>query len=911
MENLLNFVRENLDTEYLNGHVLNLFRIARKQTTPAYHQEAQYAYDLLLQEGFDAEILHFPADGKTAYQDKCSPLGWDVSVHKLTLLTPVAGITDPIISDYEKEPLMAVKGSVATPPGGMKAQLVTEAQMRAGQDVRGCFVLLNPMNRPLGATMKMLSDLGALGWVSDFLENPDGTPDSVAWINAATQTNTWHVIAEDRDFIGYQITPRTGRRLRLACENGVVFVRAESDARRYKSTLPVVTAAIEGEDKREVWLQAHLYEPLIDDNSNGVIGCIGVLKCLRRLQEQRKLKYSVRVIFGAEMYGFAAYADYRGGNVEDITVGAINMDGIHGAKHLPMSLEMYEAPDYYSHRKPFGYPGNVILHAVTDAANQLFGWMNLENKSHRYLGDDCFLGDATVGLPTVWPSYPHSAARIHHNSCQDENAWDPERFAAHTMISATWVCAMASLTDDEVKKLLPGAMEHANAVLTQAAQKAVRCEADAKAKMEFLLHREQNRIRGLHLWSEDAAIDEAADSLTISAYPDVMPAAAEKALPDYVQHSVTSWYDYSENFVFKRLTVGLPHDQMKIPYKTRFSMPGSILYNPLADVVSRIDGRKDLQTVIRETEWDTDIILDDAAVRSYLHTLLRLADAGYLAASERDELTEETVAAALRAVGVKEGETLLVHSGLTNCGHLSTDTAINALRAAVGENGTFLTPIFARPYIGFEGVVNTNIVFRPYDTRPDGELRDVAINTGVLARAMAARSDVSRTGHPTHEWAALGKDAEELTAGQDFLDTPTGATSPLKKALDKHGSVAFLGCGLNSNTFLHLVETLHDVPYLRPAIFKYIGKDGQPHTAIIEKHLPGHRNFYDNLGSNEFYAEAVKRGLKIYAAPLGNAFVYRMELDNLWQVAESMFRDDPLATLCHDPECAFCTRYRT
>ena len=41
MENLLNFVRENLDTEYLNDHVLKLFRISRKQTTPAYHQEAQ------------------------------------------------------------------------------------------------------------------------------------------------------------------------------------------------------------------------------------------------------------------------------------------------------------------------------------------------------------------------------------------------------------------------------------------------------------------------------------------------------------------------------------------------------------------------------------------------------------------------------------------------------------------------------------------------------------------------------------------------------------------------------------------------------------------------------------------------------------------------------------------------------
>ena len=908
MKNLLKFVQDNLDTEYLNEHVLNLYRIARKQTFPAYHKEAQYAYDLLKQEGLDAEIIHFPADGKTAYQDKCMPLGWDVSKHKLTLVTPVAGIDDPVISDFEREPLMAVKGSVATPPGGIKAQLFTEAQMRAGADVRGCFVLLGPMVRPLGAIMKMLTDLGAIGWVSDFLENPDGTPDSVAWVNAATQTNTWHVIAEDRDFISFQITPRTGRRLRQACENGSVFVHAESDGHRYESTLPAVTAMIEGEDKREIWMLAHLYEPLVDDNSNGVIGCVGILKCLRELKKQRKLKYSVRVIFAAEMYGFAAMADYFGGNLEDKTIGAINMDGIHGAKHLPMSLEMYETPDYYSHRKPYGYPGNVILHAVTDAANELYGWMNLEQKAHRFLGDDCFLGDATVGLPTVWPSYPHSAARIHHNSCQDENAWDPERFAAHMMISATWVCAMASMTDSEIKALLPDAVEHAKTVLENAAKTAVRCEADAKAKMEYILLREQNRIRGLHLWCDDAAVDAAADSLTIPAYPAVMSAKEKKALPDYVNQPLQSWYDYSENFVFTRLTVGLPHDQVKIPYKKRFSMPGTILYRSLADIVSRIDGKKDFKTIIREAEWDTDIIMDEATIRSYLQTLLKLAEAGYLSVSERDELTAEKVTEALRAVGVKEGDTLLVHSGLTNFGHMTTDTAIDALRTAVGEGGTFLVPVFARPYIGFEGVVNTSNIFRPYDTRPNGALRDAAINTGALARAMAARSDVSRSGHVSHEWAALGKDAEELTAGHALLDAPTGATSPLKKVLDKHGSVVFLGCGIGSNTFLHLLETLHDVPYLNPALLKYIDAKGEPRTALIEKHLPGHRNFYE--GEQEFYEEAIKRGLKIYSAPLGNAKVYRMELRNLYEVAESMFRDDPLATLCKDPGCRFCTRYR-
>ena len=83
-----------------------------------------------------------------------------------------------------------------------------------------------------------------------------------------------------------------------------------------------------------MWLLAHLYEPLIDDNSSGVIGCIAILKALREMVRQGKirLKYSVRVVFASEMYGFAAMADHYGGDLSQRTIGAINMDGMNASK---------------------------------------------------------------------------------------------------------------------------------------------------------------------------------------------------------------------------------------------------------------------------------------------------------------------------------------------------------------------------------------------------------------------------------------------------------------------------------------------------------------------------------------------------------------------------------------------------
>ena len=61
---------------------------------------------------------------------------------------------------------------------------------------------------------------------------------------AATDAGGWNVTADDRDFIGFSISPRNGRKLRHAVTFGGARVRVESDARRYVGTLPAVTALI-------------------------------------------------------------------------------------------------------------------------------------------------------------------------------------------------------------------------------------------------------------------------------------------------------------------------------------------------------------------------------------------------------------------------------------------------------------------------------------------------------------------------------------------------------------------------------------------------------------------------------------------------------------------------------------------
>ncbi|MBQ4316553.1 MAG: hypothetical protein IJC42_04555, partial [Oscillospiraceae bacterium] len=317
MQNYIKTFEDIFNSEYFTEHTLNIYRLERKQTFPAYKAAAEYTYNLLRKEGFDAEYIEFPADGKTCYQDKCMPIGWDVDKMSLEITTKIPGLKSPVIADYEREPLHAVKHSVSTPPEGLDVKIITESQMKMGADVTGALVLLDHRTMPRCEAVRMLLDLGAIGWVSDYSENPNANPDGIYWANSATEYGVWHITANEREFISFQISERNGTLLRQACSTGTVKAHIFSDARRYETVYPAVSALLPGEDKREVWVVAHTCEPLVDDDANGVVASIQILKALRELADSGKIKlrYSVRVVFASELYGMSALCEHYGGDL--------------------------------------------------------------------------------------------------------------------------------------------------------------------------------------------------------------------------------------------------------------------------------------------------------------------------------------------------------------------------------------------------------------------------------------------------------------------------------------------------------------------------------------------------------------------------------------------------------------------
>ena len=500
-------------------------------------------------------------------------------------------------------------------------------------------------------------------------------------------------------------------------------------------------------------------------------------------------------------------------------------------------------------------------------------------------------------MPTVW--IRHNSQGYHHNAAQDESILDTDAAVVSFGFAAQWICAMATLQADEAEQLLPMAVESANRTLAAEAGKKMRAGTDLQARMQFLHNREVNKIRNLALWGDAAKMEVAAAQVT---FPD--------SIGSVLDAQETPWYDYAEKFVFGRLFQGLPHDLLRIPIESRVMGFGGILYYPFAEVFLYMDGKRSLQDAIRLAEWDKGRIFPEAEIKQWLHRCILFAQYGYLTMVAKAPLTGEQLETALKDLGVKQGETLLVHNGISNMGYLEggADAVISALKNVLGEEGTFMAPVFTDPYLMFDDTVNKGYKFRPYDTRKDGALRDKTVRTGLLGKAMLKKADSFRSGHGTHEWVAMGKDAEAAVSSHGFLDAPTGETSPLKFALEKNGSVVFLGCSPGFNTFIHHAEIMAGIAYAKPVVMQYIDEAGKTVTTMMDQHLYGCRNFYGGI-NDAFYEKAKARGLHIDTRKFGLVTLYRMELRELYDITMELFQEDPFATLCKKPDCPFCKKF--
>ena len=175
-------------------------------------------------------------------------------------------------------------------------------------------------------------------------------------------------------------------------------------------------------------------------------------------------------------------------------------------------------------------------------------------------------------------------------------------------------------------------------------------------------------------------------------------------------------------------------------------------------------------------------------------------------------ITKEVLIHKFSQLGIKEGDTLLVHASLSSLGYVvgGAEALYYALREVLGNEGTIVVPS--------QTVEISDPASWQYPPVPE-EWHDVIRNAmpayskelsyskamGAFSQFIGILPDSIRSNHPMYSFTAIGEKAVEII-GEDTFDFPFGEESPLARMYSIGVKVLMIGTGFETNTSLHLAE---------------------------------------------------------------------------------------------------------
>jgi aminoglycoside 3-N-acetyltransferase len=194
-------------------------------------------------------------------------------------------------------------------------------------------------------------------------------------------------------------------------------------------------------------------------------------------------------------------------------------------------------------------------------------------------------------------------------------------------------------------------------------------------------------------------------------------------------------------------------------------------------------------------------------------------------------ITPGDIEEALSSAGVRQGETLMLHASLSRIGWIvgGVQTLIDSILSRLGPRGLLAMPAHSNDLSDPANWENPPVpetwvrVIRdhmpPYDPG-----RSPALRLGMAAEYFRSLPGVVRSAHPHYSLAALGPEAEDLTANH-ALDFSMSDSSPYGRLYAKNSRILLFGVGYENCTLLHVAEYLAHWP----------GKQEEAYRAPVER----------------------------------------------------------------------------
>lgn len=172
-------------------------------------------------------------------------------------------------------------------------------------------------------------------------------------------------------------------------------------------------------------------------------------------------------------------------------------------------------------------------------------------------------------------------------------------------------------------------------------------------------------------------------------------------------------------------------------------------------------------------------------------------------AAKQHPFTKEILVEQLRDLGLREGDTAMVHSSLSAMGYVEggAATLLEALLEALGHKGTLLLPAYPVADFSIENLRKLPTL-EPTSKSYMGKVTNLILE----------REGVVRSLHPTHSWAGIGPQAEFLLHKHHHSVKPCGTDSPFERMLELNGWIVTLGSDWGKCTYWHIIEDRVDFP---------------------------------------------------------------------------------------------------